>query len=184
MRNEIGEGEKDGQLRRRWADSTINRYFSFLGRVFSRAVEDGILARNPLAKFKRFKEENRPRFFTDDELRQLQGLLLAADDRRRRNGKLPYDGWALVLFAIETGLREADQFGLRWEYVDLENGILTLPMPKQGETHQVPLTETAKAVLRSLTTFTYSPFVFPALRNRPHGNQPPRQHNMQSLCPG
>jgi Phage integrase family len=56
--------------------------------------------------------------------------------------------------------------------VDVESGILTIPMPKQGETHKVPLTDAAKAILRSLGSFLDSSFVFPAVRD-PH----------KSLCP-
>jgi len=138
--------------RRQWADATINRHFSFLRRIFSLAVKDGKLLRNPLSQFEFFDEEHVVRYLNDDELKRLKDVISA-------------EGWALVQFAIETGLRQSEQFGLRWDYVDLENGILTIPLPKQGETHNVPLTDAAKAILRSLDSFISSPFVFPAVRN-------------------
>jgi integrase len=46
--------------------------------------------------------------------------------------------WKLVAFAIETGLRRGEQFRLRWDQGDLENGVLTLPLPKGGKTRHVP----------------------------------------------
>ena len=154
MRTKLKSDRKTKQPRRQWADATINRHFAFLRRVFSLAVKDGKLVRNPLSQFAVFDEEHRVRFLNDEELRQLKGVI-------------PADGWALVQFAVETGLRQSEQFGLRWDCVDLESGILTLPMPKQGETHKVPLTEAAKHILRSLGSLLSGPFVFPSIKD-PH----------------
>jgi integrase len=82
---------------------------------------------------------------------------------------MPPDGWALVQFAIETGLGQLEQFGLRWDYADLENGIVSLPMPKQGERHEVPLTDVEKTILRSLESFyrVRSFFLRSAIRTKP-----------------
>ena len=154
MRAKMKATNKMKQPQRPWADATINRHFAYLRRVLSLAVKDGKLNRNPLSRFEFFDEEHRVRFLNDEELRRLKGIM-------------PADGWALVQFAVETGLRQSEQFGLRWDCVDVESGILTLPMPKQGETHKVPLTDAAKAILRSLESFLSSPFVFPAVRD-PH----------------
>jgi integrase len=74
------------------------------------------------------------------------------------------EDWNLVAFAIETGLRQGEQFGLRWEWVDLENGVLTVPMLKGGKTRHVPLSVGAQQILRSLDSFLSSPFVFSGLR--------------------
>ena len=142
------------QSRRLWADSTINRHFAYLRRVFSLAVKDKNLSHNPLSCFEFFDEEHRVRYLNDDELQRLRGVISS-------------EGWLRVQFAIETGLRQSEQFGLRWDCVDLERGLLILPMPKQGETHEVPLTEAAKVILRSFESFPASSFVFPAIRD-PH----------------
>jgi site-specific recombinase XerD len=45
--------------------------------------------------------------------------------------------------------------------VDLESGVLTIPLPKGGKTRHVPLSEGAKALLRSLPSFLLSAYVFP-----------------------
>ena len=47
-------------------------------------------------------------------------------------------------FAILTGLRQREQFFLEWSNVDLEKGLITLPMTKTGETQYIPLNEEAK----------------------------------------
>src|SRR5439155_16190043 len=75
------------------------------------------------------------------------------------------DDWNLVALAIETGLRREEQFKLRWDQVSLETSTLTLPLPKGGKTRHVPLSEGAKIILRSLSSFLRSPWVFPGINN-------------------
>ena len=102
-----------------------------------------------------FPEVNRTRFLTDEELGRLRYVMAPED-------------WNLVAFAIETGLRQGEQFPLRWDQVDLENGILTIPMPKGGKTRHVPLSEGAKQLLRSFDSFMTSAYVFPGIRGSDH----------------
>jgi len=140
---------------RGWSDATINRHFSFLRHVLMLAMKEGWIDRNPVSGVKFFPEVNRTRFLNDEELHRLQNVM-APDD------------WKLVAFAIETGLRQGEQFPLRWDQVDLENGVLTIPMPKGGKTRHVPLSEGAKQLLRSLDSFMSSAFVFPGIRGKDH----------------
>ena len=161
MRAEMIVDERTKQSRRRWADASINRYFAFVRRCFSLAVKDGKLMRNPVGGVTFFPESNRTRFLSDEELSRLKAHMDAND-------------WKLVAFAIETGLRQGEQFPLRWEWVDLENSVLTIPMPKGKRTRHVPLSEGAKTILRSLDSFLTSPFVFAGLRTRKAHNGVPR----------
>jgi integrase len=144
---------RDGQPMRQWADSTINRHFGFLRRALMVATKDGRLGRNPVSGLKFFPESNATRFFDDEELGHLQGVMEPED-------------WKLVAFAIETGLRRTEQFTLLWKYVDLEAGVLTIPLPKGGRTRHVPLSENAKALLRSFPSFFDSAWVFPGIRKK------------------
>ncbi|HEX7094136.1 MAG TPA: site-specific integrase [Nitrospiraceae bacterium] len=73
--------------------------------------------------------------------------------------------WAWVCFAIESGLRLSEQFGLRWDCVNLENGVLTVPLSKSGKTRPVPASEEARMILRSFDSFATSPFVFPSVHD-------------------
>ena len=143
---------KEFQPKRRWSDATINRHFSFLRHVLMLAVKDSKLTQNPVSGLKFFPEVKRTRFLSEDELARLRGVMQQGD-------------WELVAFAIETGLRRGEQFRLRWDQVDLGNGVLTLPLPKGGKTRHVPLSEEARAILRSFGSFLRSAWVFPGLKD-------------------
>jgi integrase len=143
---------KEFQPKRLWSDATINRHFAFLRHVLMLAVKDSKLTQNPVSGLKFFPEVKRTRWLAGDELERLRGVMHQSD-------------WKLVAFAIETGLRRGEQFRLRWDQVDLENGVLTLPLPKGGKTRHVPLSEEAKAILRSFDSFLRSAWVFPGLNN-------------------
>jgi integrase len=131
----------------RRAGATINRHFSFLRHVLQIAVKDGKLTRNPIGGIKFFPEAIRTRFLLDDEIKRLQGVMDGEDFKR-------------VAFAINTGLRREEQFSLRWDQVDLENRVLTIPLPKGGRTRHVPLNWDAIKILRSLNSLL-CPWVFP-----------------------
>ena len=143
------DAPKDSEPERQWSDATINRHFTFLRHVLMLAVKDGKLTRNPVSSVKFLPEVRRTRFLTDEELFQLEQIM-------------PPAAWKLVAFAIETGMRREEQFQLRWDQIDLEAGVVTIPLPKGGKTRHVPLSEGAKDILRSLDSFVRSPWVFPS----------------------
>jgi len=57
---------------------------------------------------------------------------------------------AAVTLAIETGMRLGELSKLRWNYVDLEKRVLTLPDTKNGTARSVPLSTRAVAALKGL----------------------------------
>lgn len=141
-------------IARRAADgaspATINRELSFLRRVFNVALANDLVERTPLRRIKFLRENNaRVRWLTDEEEKEL----------RKKVGEKP---WPLVAFALHTGLRQAEQFGLRWEHVDLVNLVLTVPRSKHGEARHVHLNDTAVAILRDAPSRCLSEWVFPS----------------------
>src|ERR1051325_2461879 len=107
-----------------------------------------------------YKEpKGRTRFLSPKE----EALLLKALGER-------YALWARL--AILTGLRQDEQFKLRWTDVDLERGFLTLPETKAGEVQYVPLNEEAKAILKAVDSWQRSARVFPEPRGGEAGRIP------------
>jgi len=130
VRAQLAEGGRSPQ--------TVNRYMQFLRRVLNKAVRDGKLASNPVSRIKMFREPaGQTRFLSPEEEKTLCDAV-----------GLAFALW--VRLAILTGMRQGEQFSLRWEHVDLERGLITLPATKAGGVQYVKLNQEAKAILRDL----------------------------------
>lgn len=71
--------------------------------------------------------------------------LLDACDRGRTPLMKP-----LIVLAIETGMRRGELLGLRWEHVDLKRQVAHLPLTKNGDSRDVPLSRRAVETLATL----------------------------------
>ena len=131
--------------------ATVNRELAFLKHLFNVAITDGKAEANPVRSVKLLEENNtRVRFLDDSE----EGRLRQA---------IGEDEWPKVAVAINTGLRQAEQFRLRWENVDFANGVLTVPRSKHGRKRHVPMNDTVREILRNLPSRLKSEWVFPSV---------------------
>ena len=116
--------------------STASRYLALLRSILKRAVDEwDWLEKAP--KVKLFKEaEGRIRFITPE---QVQALLQ----------ELPAHQKDMVLFALQTGLRQSNVLKLEWLEVNLEQGHMWVnaEQSKNRKPIAVPLNREALAVL-------------------------------------
>src|SRR4029077_19897713 len=70
--------------------------------------------------------------------------------------------WHVVEFALHTGMRQSEQFTLRWEFVDFQTRMLKIPRSKSGKARHVPLKDLAIGILTKLqsSNASNSPWVF------------------------
>ena len=100
------------------------------------------LAQNPCKLVRRpAPPRGRMRRLVADEER----ILLAAADAGRSAYMRP-----LIVLAIETGMRRGELLTLEWKHVDLERRVAHLPLTKNGDPRDVPLSTRAIEVLRAL----------------------------------
>ena len=66
----------------------------------------------------------------------------------------------IVLVALHTGMRKSEILELKWNEVDLTQGIIYILQPKSGERREVWLNEVAKKALGGLKRHPRSPYVF------------------------
>jgi integrase len=118
-------------------------------------------------------------------------ILLARRGRVRRvrhHGALPYAELPAFLlkirqrdavaaraleFAILTVARTGEVLGARWDEIDLENEVWTVPASrmKAGREHRVPMSTAAMTIAKRLKAIRQNDFVFPGeRRNRPLSN--------------
>jgi integrase len=121
--------------------ATVNRYRTLLSLTFSLALRNGKLASNPVRLVKRRKENNeRVRFLEDEEEISLRNKIRESHPRHEAEFDL----------ALHTGMRRGEQFGLRWQDVDLKRGIITIPRSKHGEVRHIQINSVARAALQTL----------------------------------
>ena len=133
-----------------------NRTLGVLSKMFSLAElwnlrPDGS---NPCRHVKRFREEKRERFLSDEEYRRLGETLKEIE----RDGSETASAVAAVRLLMLTGCRLSEIQKLRWEYVDLEQGELRLRDSKTGA-KVVHLGDPAVAVLRGIDREDGNPWV-------------------------
>lgn len=117
--------------------STVNRAVTYLRAYLNLAIEAGWTTSNPAAALPQYRENNqRKRHLSEDEQTRLWGVL--KDDEHKD----------IVAFAIGTLLREGEEFGLRWQDVDLGGAALHLVDSKNGEGRSVALAPWVVELLR------------------------------------
>ena len=129
-----------------------NRTLSILKRWFGWCVERGYVEHSPVAGIPpASREETRDRVLSDDELAHVWK---SADALR-----YPFGQYLRIL--ILTAQRRGEVAGMRWQDIDLDKALWTLPAEatKPGRVHDVPLSKSALDILRSLSRFE-GPFVF------------------------
>jgi integrase len=125
---------RDDMLKTR-SVATVNRYLTVLRSILNMARDEWEWI-DTAPKIKRMEEPSRVRFIEKDEARRLLR-------------ELPSHLKDKVVFALSTGLRDANVRELRWDEVDLQNKMVTISggKMKNGKPLSIPLNETAYEVL-------------------------------------
>lgn len=118
------------------ARATVNRYVSWLKHVLMGEEKQGRIARNPCRAIDKFKERKAP----EAQFSEAEELAL-----KREMGE---DCDAMRL-AILTGLRQGEQFKLRWDQLDFKARFGQLPDPKSGDPEIFSLSQEAIEILLS-----------------------------------
>lgn len=160
------------QVERGLSHQTLNRDISSIKACLNRAVDWEVLDRNPIAKVKKVRTDDRVkvRFLSNEEEARLRKALDQREDRRRQE-RASANAWRiarhreplremedlqftdhlmpLVLLSLNTGARRGELFDLTWENVDLERRLMTVSgvTAKSKRTRHIPLNREATWVL-------------------------------------
>ncbi len=135
--------------RMRAAPYEANRVVAALSKMFNLAELWGLRpdGSNPCRHIKRNRESKRERFLIDEELSRLGEVLT---EMEREGIERPAAILIIKMLAF-TGCRCSEILNLRWEYIDLDRGVIRLPDAKAGA-RTVPLATPALALLASVPT--------------------------------
>lgn len=128
--------------------ASVAREMNLLRSVFDVALREwGWLRVNPCVGVKRPPQPaSRKRRVSQDEIDRLT-LAFGLGDGLKAETATHRTGLAF-LFAVETAMRSGEITGLRWSDVGAKS--VTLPLTKNGDSRQVPLTLRARAILAAL----------------------------------
>jgi site-specific recombinase XerD len=111
-----------------------------LSSAFSRAVDEGLLDENPCKGIKRIKiPEKQPLYFSKCDIDELLKVINEDDIKD------------LVLFALNTGMRQMELLTLEWNQIDANRRIVTLDnrnhLTKSKRVRSIPLNRTALEII-------------------------------------
>jgi len=125
--------------------SSLNRDLALLKHVFSYAVREGWLEKNPVSRIKLEKENNaRDRVLSPEEFTRLQAHSVLHLQ-------------AINLVAYQTGMRQGEILHLTWDRVDFKAKVIRLQAEdtKSNEGRSVPLTPELTELFRGLYKVRY-----------------------------
>jgi integrase len=133
-----------------------NRVLALLSKMFNLAVQWHWRSDNPTKGIKRYDEEKRDRWLSDEELRRLCRALDEHPNQRASNA---------VRLQLLTGARLGEVLKAERANFDLERGVWTKPShhTKQKRREHVPLSAEAQALVSALLSEQNgcSPYLFP-----------------------
>ncbi|HCG6538016.1 TPA: tyrosine-type recombinase/integrase [Vibrio parahaemolyticus] len=142
---------------------TVKRLAQRINEVMVYAVNCGLVFSNPLAGIKEaFKKPKKQHMaaLTPEELPELMLTLASASIKKVTR--------SLIEWQLHTMSRPAEAAGARWEEIDLEQRIWTIPperMKKKRE-HRVPLTDETISIIEYLKPITgHREYLFPSDRD-------------------
>lgn len=144
---------------------SANHALSVLSKMMAWAEDNGLRKTdsNPCRRITRYREQQRQRFLSPDELARLGQAL----DAMESNGESTPHTLAAIRLLILTGARLSEITTLQWRHVDYERGLLLLPDSKTGQ-KAIALNPQAVEVLKGLAVEQGNPYVIIGQRSGTH----------------
>lgn len=136
--------------------SSANHALAAVRKFFNWCKERGLLETSPCEGIKApAKNVSRSRVLSDPELASIW--------EAAKLQSFPFGN--IVHLLILTGQRRSEVGEMRWEDIDIERKLWTIPeeMNKSGRPHSIPLTDTVLQIIQSVPRQP-SHFLFPSLR--------------------
>jgi len=156
----MGSSTKTEANRRR---ETIRKMFNVAEGWYPHAI-----SKNPAIgpSISRYGENERERFLTKSEIAGLIQSFYALENENRKRYGTSVNAIRMILF---TGARPGEVFKMKWDQLDLEEGIWSKPASttKQKRRHHIPLAQDAVTLLKHIhSQGVNGDYVFPS-RNTP-----------------
>lgn len=183
---------RDERIRAGKSASTISKELGLISAIFKTAkAEWGYEAlSNPVTGISKPRQpEGRKRRLLAGEEASLLSALDTHGTKTKNNTSASRNPMvrAIVIIAIETGMRRSEILSLRWEHINFSACVAHLPMTKNGSSRDVPLSPRALETLRGqvraseVYVFPLSPNAFKLAFHR--GLKRARRYHLQTEQP-
>lgn len=136
--------------------ATTNRALMRLKAIFNKAIAwKKYSGDNPVREVKFFKEDNsRLRYLEKEEIVKLLS---------KCHGRLK----AIVIVALNTGMRRGEILNLKWYDVDFRRNIIYLLRTKNNEKREIPMNEAVRTALIKVRKHPESAYIFCDKKGQP-----------------
>ena len=114
---------------------TVNIEIATLSHFFNFCIEKGYIDKNPASHIKKLNELSRLKTLSDDD---IQKLINSATNKLTKD---------IITFLIYSGCRKGEALNLKWDDVDLKNGIIAIKGTKTKYDRYIPISKPLKALL-------------------------------------
>lgn len=138
---------------------SANRLLTLLRTLYNAAVKwDLFDGRNPTHGIRKYRERERQRYITAEEMPGFLRALEAETDQDFKD---------YVLLSLFTGLRQSNVLGMQWSQISFQEKTYVIPCTKNGDPHIAQLSDRSLEILerRHLYRLRGSDCVFPNPRN-------------------
>ncbi|KJV85732.1 phage integrase family protein, partial [Orientia tsutsugamushi str. UT76] len=140
-----------------------------LNPIFNKAIEWGLIDKNPVQRIKMHKQESRSRYVTNEEIGRLMAVLKEKENSQltesqklaERSGKI------FTFISLFTGARKSNVSGMRWDEISLSEKILCIPKTKSknGKTLYIGLADKLIEVLQTRKLCSKSEWGLPSVKD-------------------
>ena len=123
--------KREQDINFRW----VNLEIATLRHFYNYCIKSGYIEKNPAAGIKKLNELSRLKTLSDGD---IQKLIAGTTNKLTRN---------LISFLIYTGCRKGEILNLKWDDVDMKNGIIAIKGTKTKYDRYIPISEALRGVL-------------------------------------
>jgi len=137
-----------------YAAGSVNKILILIRYMFNCAIRWEVLpaGQNPANGVEPFPDNGaRERYLNLEEAQSLMAELETNPNRQACN---------IIKLLLFTGARKTEIMHARWEFVDFERRLLTVPLSKSGKARHIALSDAAIEVLRALPRDPEIPWLF------------------------
>ncbi len=127
---------------------SVNLEISILRHFFNFCIEHEYISQKPTIGVKRLNELTRLKTLSDEDIKKL---IAGATNKLTKD---------IISFLVFTGCRKGEALSLKWDDVDLKNGIIAVKGTKTKYDRHIPISDVLKSILNSIEKKDDCSYVF------------------------